>query len=144
MTFGVCLLAAVTAESGLASEGFSWWQSVGGLLAVFGLLMLTLKLLGRANRRQGSAPADVLTVWRLGPKREIQVLRLGDEAHFIYRHDGAMVLLKQEPLAVFQATHQKAAAEGNPLGLKRFFPGGLPFGGLSAKSAGPAPDLTSS
>ncbi len=137
-------LAAVTPETTFAASGVSWWQTIGGLLAVFGLLMISLKFLSKLNRRSGAGQADLLTVWPLGPKREIQVLRLDDEVHYIYRFENAMVLLKQEPLADFERTRQAAKTEGAPQGLKRFFPNGLPLPHLAAKSSGPAPDLTSS
>ncbi len=144
MTWSACILAAVTADTTFGGSGISWWQTVGGLLAVFGLLMVSLKFLGKLNRRSGGAEANVLTVWPLGPKREIQVLRLGDDVHYIYRHENAMVLLKQESLADFEATRAAAATDDEPQGLKRFFPNGLPFTMPAAKSAVPAPDLTSS
>lgn len=91
-----------------ADTGISWWQTIGGLVLVFGLLIVSLRLLGKFNRRAGGADTNLLTVWHLGPKREIQLLRLGEEVHYIYRHDGAMVALKAEPLAEFE---QKKAAE---------------------------------
>ncbi len=143
MTGATTLLAAVSADAAFSGGGATWWQTMGGLAAVFGLLMLSLKLLGKWNRRQGSAEASLVTVWPLGPRREIQVLRLGDEVHFIYRHENAMVLLKQQPLADFEAQRQAAGTVDGPQGLKRFFPNGLPFPSLTAKSAVPAPDLTS-
>lgn len=143
MLSGLPFLASVSSESTFASGGSSWWQTLGGLLVVFGLLLLSLKLLGKWNRRQGSSEARVLTVWALGPKREIQVLRLGDEVHFIYRHDNAMVLLKQEPLAEYEAKLQDVGPQDSVQGLKRFFPNGLPFSRLAAKPAAGAPDLTS-
>ncbi len=80
----------------------------------------------------------------MGPRREIQVLRLGSDVHYIYRHETAMVLLKQEALADFERTRQESAADPAQTSLKRFFPNGLPFARLSAKSAAAAPDLTSS
>lgn len=83
-------------------SGFNIWQSLGGLAVVFGLLLLCLKLLGRFNRQRAGGQAAMLTVWPLGPKREIQVLRLEDEVHYIYKHDGAMVLLKQESFAAWE------------------------------------------
>jgi flagellar biogenesis protein FliO len=144
MLIGLTLLASVTPETTFAAGGSSWWQTLGGLLVVFGLLLLCLKILGKWNRRQGGGrDASVLTVWPLGPKREIQVLRLGDDVHFIYRHDNAMVLLKQQSLADFEAQRQGDETDEHPQGLKRFFPNGLPFPRLSAKSAAAAPDLTS-
>jgi len=79
-----------------AGGGASWWQTLGGLLAVFALLVVSLKLLGKFNRRRGGGQASLITVWHLGPRREIQILGVGDQVHHIYRHDGAMVLLKQE------------------------------------------------
>ena len=144
MTSSIAMLATVNAESTFGSAGASWWQTVGGLMAVFGLLMVSLKFLGKFNRRRGGGEANVLTVWHLGPKREIQVPRLGDEAHYIYRFENAMVLLKQEPLADFERTRAQATANDDAQGLKRFFPNGLPFPRMSAKCADPAPDLTSS
>ena len=143
MTTGLALLAAVTPESTFGGGGVSLWQTLGGLLAVFGLLMVSLKLLGKLNRRGGAGQADVLTVWPLGPKREIQVLRLGDEVHYIYRHESAMVLLKNGPLADYQRISQGSGGGDEAQGWKRFFPNGLPFPRTAAKTAGPAPDLTS-
>ena len=137
-------VAAVTNDSTFAVGGVSWWQTMGGLMAVFGLLMVSLKLLGKYNRRNGGTDANLLTVWALGPKREIQVLRLGDDVHYIYRHESAMVLLKQEPLAEFERTREQAVASGDAQGLKRFFPKGIQLPQMAAKSAVPAPDLTSS
>lgn len=104
-------------------SGFSWWQSLGGLLAVLALLVVFLKLLGRVNRRMGGEEAGLEKVWPLGPRREIQVLRLGDEVHFIYRHDGAMVLLKKQSHAEY--LRENAADDGAepPRGWKRFLPG---------------------
>lgn len=84
------------------SGGFSWWQTLGGLILVFGLLLLCLRLLGRLQRSASPSPAKLLAVWSVGPKREIQVLRLADEVHYIYRHDGAMVLLKHQDLAAWE------------------------------------------
>ncbi len=81
--------------------GASWWQTIGGLLVVFGLLMLSLKLLGRFNRNRAGGNASLLAVWQLGPKREIQVLKLFDTVHYIYRHEGGLVELKQQPLAQY-------------------------------------------
>jgi len=77
-----------------SGSGFNIWQSMGGLAVVFGLLLLCLKLLGRFNRQRSGGQAALLTVWPLGPKREIQILRLEDEVHYIYKHEGSLVLLK--------------------------------------------------
>ncbi len=95
------------ARSLTSDPGFNLWQTLGGLILVFGLLILCLKLLGKWNRRSSQGESSLLTVWALGPKREIQVLRLGSEVHYIYRHEGSMVLLKQESLEEWEA--QQAA-----------------------------------
>jgi hypothetical protein len=87
-----------------AGAGVSWWQTVGGLAAVFALLIVFLKFLGRFQKGARHERATLLAVWSLGPRREIQVLRLGDEVHYIYRHDGAMVLLRQESHAAWLAS----------------------------------------
>ena len=101
-----------TAASGAyaVDTGMSWWQTLGGLVFVFGLLLVCLKLLGRLNRRSGAAETSLLTVWHLGPKREVQVLRLGDQVHYVYRHDGAMVTLRTEDLVDFERSREAAAA----------------------------------
>jgi hypothetical protein len=91
------------ARSLTSDPGFNLWQTLGGLILVFGLLILCLKLLGKWNRRTSAGESTLLTVWSLGPKREIQVLKLGAEVHYIYRHEGAMVLLKQESLEEWEA-----------------------------------------
>lgn len=140
----VLSLAASESAANFSGGGVSWWQTLGGLLAVFGLLMVSLKLLGKLHRRTGSAEAGLLTVWPLGPKREIQVLRLGDDVHYIYRHENAMVLLKQEPLADYERVQQDGP-DGTPgRGLKRLFPKGLPLSRTCTGPSGPAPDLISS
>jgi flagellar biogenesis protein FliO len=107
-------LPATVEMSGLAGDaGVSWWQTLGGLIAVFGLLVISLRLLRRFQRRQGGDRAGLVAAWSLGPKREIQVLRLGETVHYVYRHDGAMVVLEQEPLADWQT---RAAANPAPPG----------------------------
>jgi len=93
-----------------ADGGMSWWQTIGGLVAVFGLLLVFLKLLGKWNGRSGGSETSLLTVWHMGPKREVQVLRLGDQVHYVYRHDGAMVTLRTEALADFERSQESAAA----------------------------------
>lgn len=106
-------IAAVPASTTFSGDGgMSWWQTLGGLVVVFGLLIVSLKLLGRWNRRTGGAESTLLTVWHLGPKREIQVLRLRDEVHYVYRHDGSMVVLRTEPLVDFERSKTAAAAAG--------------------------------
>lgn len=133
-------LAAAAASAPLLGQAGAppWWQTVGGLLAVFGLLFLVLRLLARFQRRGAAGQAGLLAVWPLGPRREIQVLRLGDAVHYVYRHDGAMVLLRQESLAEWERTRAAAARRpdgtAEPQGLRdRLFAAGLPGG--RAKSA---------
>ena len=108
-------LATTTVDTGNLSMGDhgSLWQAFAGMAVVFGLLMLFLKLLGRLNKTRGTVDSSVVAVWHLGPKREIQVLRLGDDVHYIYRYDGSMVVLKEEPLAEFQANHKKETEDGD-------------------------------
>jgi len=105
--------AALDTSSLSMGSGGSMWQAFAGMAVVFGLLMLFLKLLGRINKTRGSVDSSIEAVWHLGPKREIQVLRLGDNVHYIYRYDGSMVVLTEEPLVEFQAKHKKVKSEGN-------------------------------
>ncbi len=96
--------------------GFSWWQAIGGTLAVFALLLICLKLLGRVHGQGKQAEAAVITVWPLGPKREIQIIRLRDEVHYVYRHESGLVVLERESYADFRAAHPApAAGAGGPL-----------------------------
>lgn len=127
--------------TGLAEggAGFSLWQSLGGLILVFGLLILCLRLLGRFNRRHNPGQSSLLAVWPLGPKREIQVLRLGQEVHYIYRHEGAMVLLKQETLAQWESSRTEVTDPGRPRGLAGFFGGRFSRSGLSANPLAGSP-----
>jgi len=103
MTVPTAFLGTMGSGAFVSDSGMSWWQTLGGLVAVFGLLLLSLKLLGKWNRRSSGSDSSLLTVWHLGPKREIQVLRLGDLVHYIYRHDGSMVILQTEPLEEFES-----------------------------------------
>ena len=138
------VMASITPDSTLSATGASWWQTVGGMLLVFGLLIVCLKYLGRFNKRRQGAEADLKAVWNLGPKREIQVLRLGDEVHYIYRHEAAMVLLKNEPLVDFERIQNESADASGPQGWQKFFPSGLSLNPEAAKSADPVGDLTTS
>jgi flagellar biogenesis protein FliO len=92
----------------MEAPGVPWWQVVGGLAAVFGLLIVFLKFLGRLPQAGGNARAGLLAVWMVGPRREVQVLRLQDEVHYLYRHDNAIVHLRSEPLAAWQANRNQA------------------------------------
>ncbi len=96
------------------TPGVPWWQVVGGLAAVFGLLIVFLKFLARLPQAGGNARAGMLAVWAVGPRREVQVLRLQDEVHYLYRQDNALVHLRTEPLAAWQASrpHAEPTPEG--------------------------------
>lgn len=102
------------ATSGIAGQAgdFSWWQTVGGSLVVFVLLLLCLRLLARWHRPGGRRRASVLEVWSLGPRREIQIVRLQDDVHYVYRHENAMVLLKRQDHAAYQADQPLPAENG--------------------------------
>jgi len=116
-----------TNAMGIGSQG-SVWQAIGGMAVVFGLLLLFLKLLGKINSKGGAADTSVVAVWHLGPKREIQVLRLGDMVHYIYRHEGSMVVLKEESHDQFLASHEQNAVEGQGLvPWKKLFGDKMPF-----------------
>jgi len=107
------LLAAIepgSLDAGALSGGGSWWRMIGGLAVVFGLLFLCLKLVTRYGAgRHGAPQARILTVWHLGPRREVQVLRLDDEVSYLYRHENAMVLLRQETWEDYRRRHGEAA-----------------------------------
>lgn len=120
-----------------SGSGFNVWQSLGGLILVFGLLILSMKLLGRFNRNHNPGQSSILTIWHLGPKREIQILRLGDEIHYIYRHEGAMVLLKRESLQQWEEFKARNPAEPEKAGLSRLFPGGFALSSLLKKPQTP-------
>lgn len=120
-----------------SGSGFNIWQSLGGLILVFGLLILSLKLLGRFNRNHNPGQTSILTVWHLGPKREIQVLRLADEVHYIYRYEGAMVLLKQETLKQWEEFKAKTPVDQPKTGLAGIFPGGFTLSSLIRKPGNP-------
>ncbi len=116
-----------TGKLGMGSQG-SVWQALGGMAVVFGLLLLFLKLLGKLNKKGAAADTSVVAVWPLGPKREIQVLRLGDMVHYIYRHEGSMVVLKEESHEQFLASHEQG--KPNDQGLvpwKKILGGRMPF-----------------
>ncbi len=124
------MLAVVTPETTFATGGMPWWQAMGSLMIVLGLLLLCLKLLGKWNHRQsGGASARVLAVWPLGPKREIQVLQLGDDVHYIYRHESAMVLLRQESLTSYEANRETADPSAETGAVARLLPKGLHWPG---------------
>jgi len=92
-------LAATAAGGGPAS----WWQVIGGSLAVFALLVLFLRLLARWQSGPRARQASLLAVVPLGPRREIQVVRLRDQVHYIYRHEGALLALDRQPYGDYAA-----------------------------------------
>ncbi len=120
-------LGAIGSGAFVADSGISWWQTVGGLVAVFGLLLLSMKLLGKWNRRSSGSDSSLLTVWHLGPKREIQVLRLGDQVHYIYRHDGSMVVLQTEPLVEFESKRADQGSASSRANWRESMTRSLPF-----------------
>jgi hypothetical protein len=90
-------------------SGPSYWQVAAALVAVLGLLVAVLRLLQRwQGRVAGNAEVRLVSVRRLGPRRELQVLRVGARIHTIYRHESAMVLLASEDAA----DHADGGAEG--------------------------------
>jgi len=116
-----------TSQMGMNSQS-SVWQAIGGMAVVFGLLLLFLKLLGKLNRKGGTADTSVVAVWHLGPKREIQVLRLGEMVHYIYRHEGSMVVLKEEPYETFLASHKNDSQnDQNIVPWKKILGDRMPF-----------------
>ncbi len=127
LTHFLCNAALDTNKMGFTSHG-SVWQTIGGLAVVFGLLLLFLKILGKLNKRGSSSDTSLLAVWNLGPKREIQVLRLGEMVHYIYRHDGSMVVLKEESHEEFQAAHgQDGHSDQSLVPWKKLLGDRMPF-----------------
>lgn len=119
--------AVDTSSFGGGTQG-SVWQAIGGLAVVFGLLLLFMKLLGKLNKRGGNTDTSVVAVWHLGPKREIQVLRLGNMVHYIYRHEGSMVVLKEESHEEFLAEHgRETNGDQNLVPWKKILGGRMPF-----------------
>lgn len=97
---------------GLDAGGPALWPSLGAAAAVLMLLVLALRALQRWQPGQGvDARVRLLEVRRLGPRRELQVLRVGDVVHTLYRQEGAMVVLKSEPFAApaAETVHGEAA-----------------------------------
>jgi flagellar biogenesis protein FliO len=102
------------------SGGFSWWQAVGALLVVFALLLLVLRLLARWQSGSGLQALRLLKIVPLGRGRELQILRLRDRVHYVYRQDGGLVLLETESYAAYRssAPSQETEATG-PLAALR-------------------------
>lgn len=108
-------------------SSISWWQTVGGLVVVFGLLLVSLKLLGKWNKRTMNSESSLLGIWHLGPKKEIQLLRLADQVHYIYRHDGAMVVLQTERLGDYEKKQDKPGPGKAPGHWRETMARTLPF-----------------
>ena len=92
----------------------SFWQVAAALVAVLGLLVLALKALRRLQPHGAGDHARLLQVRRLGPKRDLEVLRVDDEVYTIYRHDGGLVLLRREACARWDA--RQAGSPGGARG----------------------------
>ncbi|MDO9694757.1 MAG: hypothetical protein Q7W56_08490 [Candidatus Latescibacteria bacterium] len=88
----VPFLAVETAVGGLA-----WLKLVGGLVVVFTLLLLFLKLLGRFQGGRPGAAAAMIAVHAVGPRRAVELLRCGDEVFTLYRYEQSVVLLDRAP-----------------------------------------------
>ncbi len=136
------LLNAATGHQWQGSD-FSWWQAVGATLVVFTLLLLCLRLLGRLQHLPQHHEASVLQVWPLGPRREIQVVRLHEDVHYVYRHENGLVVLKREDHATFAAAHPRTG-QRTPAGVlsdllrrgrRRQWLGGSPAPGHLAATA---------
>jgi hypothetical protein len=95
------VVAAGTAAAGPSAP--SWWQVIGGSVAVFALLVLFLRLLARWQGGPRARQAALLAVLPLGPRREIQVVRLRDQVHYIYRHESALLALDRQAYADYAA-----------------------------------------
>jgi hypothetical protein len=110
----MALAFPLLASSSPANSGFPLWQTLGATVVVVALLLLFLRLLSRLPGAGPRGAAEVLAVWPLGPKREIQVLRLREAVHFVYRQDGGLVLLETGSLADYRAEHPVAAGRPRP------------------------------
>ena len=101
-----------------AATGPGMWQAGLALAAVLGLLIVVLKVLQRFQTGSGDASVRLLSTQRLGPRREIQRLRVGDEVHTIYRHEGAMVVLRTEAFDTWEPVSTPAAAASAQFGKR--------------------------
>ncbi len=102
------------------SGGFSWWQAAGALLVVFALLLLVLRLLARWQAGGGLPALRLLKVVPLGRGRELQILRLRDRVHYVYRQDNGLVLLETESYAAYRSSAPLRETEAaGPLAVLR-------------------------
>ncbi|MBK7702029.1 MAG: hypothetical protein IPI34_03600 [bacterium] len=104
----VPFLAVQTAVGGLA-----WLKLVGGLVVVFTLLLLFLKLVGRLQGARPGAAAAMIAVHAVGPRRAVELLRCGDEVFTLYRFEQSVVLLDRAP---FDPARHAPAAPSLPVG----------------------------
>ncbi len=107
-------LATVSAGA-MQGAGPGWLQAVGALAAVLALLLVSLRLLSRWHRPAGRDEAALVAVWPLGPRREIQLVRLRDEVHYVYRHESGLVVLSRQPWDSYRAATTQAPADSGPL-----------------------------
>jgi flagellar biogenesis protein FliO len=120
MLKGFALQLATATSTPWQAGGFSWWQALGALLVVFALLLLVLRLLARWQSGSSSQALRLLKVVPLGRGRELQILRLRDRVHYLYRQDGALVLLESEPYATYRSTAPlREAQAAGPLAALR-------------------------
>ncbi len=76
------------------------------------------------------------------------MLRLADDVHYVYRHDGAMVLLRQECLADWErsraaeARRAPDAGTDGPRSLKDLLRAGRPAAAVPTRPPRPGGDLS--
>jgi hypothetical protein len=114
-------LLAVSVPALGNDAGGGWWRAVLGMVAVFALLVICLRLLRRWPGVGGHGAAGVEAVWPLGPRREIHVVRLDDEVHYVYRNDQGLVMLRSESLDTYRAAADRRPASGGSGALQRWF-----------------------
>jgi hypothetical protein len=107
-------LLGTAAAPAWAGGGVPWWQGVGALLAVFALLILVLRLLGRWQAGGRRRDVRLLAVVTLGRGRELQILRLREQVHYVYRQDGGLVLLESQPYAAYRDATPLVEPAGAP------------------------------
>ena len=107
-------LLATAAAPAWGGGGLPWWQAAGALLAVFALLILVLRLLGRWQAGGRRRDVRLLSVVALGRGRELQILRLRDQVHYVYRQDGGLVLLESESYAAYRDAAPPVEAAAAP------------------------------
>jgi hypothetical protein len=110
MNEGWTAILAATGPGALSSLGDGGWlRAAGGTILVLVLLVFSLRLLRRWPGVRRSDSARVEAVWPLGFRREIHVVRLEDEVHYVYRNEQGLVLLRREPWADYRGTRLRNA-----------------------------------